>query len=429
VSRAPPLARVRSRASDAESLPKVKPVSPSWRRRRLLALAATAAAGLGGCGGDDEDGGEVLIKAAAPPLGDRALGSSPPGSGSYNRVAITPKGRPVAAYAIRLQDLSPGMVVGGRSSITVTKCHHTDYEPTNRAATGCQDTRRYLFNPVEVTTQLTLVPDRNGRPDLSDSGVALEDPKTTRCTDLEHHCVPVNFASKELGSGDLGAGEDRWLILKLEARSPKAVPCGARTAPRQCNVLAVETQKHTAMYGVAATGSFSSLANDVPADQTANVARLPTVDDNAARDPARRVVYSVELAEKADVDRLLGDQLIVHGRVSVAESQPLAPLVSGYLVFTDSPERIDGRYLSSDTYDQARRGDTGENCSGRCTYLKPAAATRIARCDVNADRRFVNLVVDSVRDVARPGASIKVLDGGSLEVLDFPSTADTRRSC
>jgi hypothetical protein len=394
----------------------------------ILALAAIGAAqALAGCGGDD-GGGALAVKADRPPVGDPALGSSSRSSGP-DRIPITRNGRPVAVYAIKLRDLSEGTYVGGGSSLTVTKCHHTDYDPTQRASTGCVGTRRYRYNPVEVTTQLLLVGDRNGRPDLSDSGIALEDPQTIRCTDLQHHCVPVNIASKQLSSDDVSGGGDRWLILKLAAKSPHATRCDREAKARQCNVLALETQKYTAMYGATSGEAFTALAEKPPADTSANVTRLRTVDDNEPRGPSERVVYSVELAEKGELRGLLGNQLIAEGNLKVSESERFPPLVSGYLVLADSPRRISGRYLSSDTYDAARRGDTGGNCSRRCAYVKPGVATRIARCDVKAGRRYVNLVAYSVRDAARRGESVRVEEGGSLEVLNFPSDADTRHPC
>jgi hypothetical protein len=402
-------------------------VSPARARPLACAALGASALALAGCGGD-ESGGEVVVKADAPPVGDRALGSSSNSSGA-DRIPITRNGRPVAVYAIKLQDLSAGTFVGGGSSLTVTKCHHTDYDPTSRESTGCVNTRRYRYNPVEVTTQLLLVGDRKGGPDLSDSGVPLEDPQTISCTNLQHHCVPVNIASKQLSSGDVDGGEDRWLILKLEAKSPRAARCDQGASAHDCNVLALETQKYTAMYGATGSDAFTTIAEKPPADTSENVNRLPTVDDNAPRGPSEEVVYSIELAEKGEIRDLLGNQLIAQGKLPVSESERLPPLVSGYLVLSDSPKRIAGRYLSSDTYDAARRGDTGENCSRSCTYVKPGAATRIAKCDVEAGRRYVNLVAYSVRDAAKRGESVQVDNGGSLEVLNFPSDAKPHRPC
>ncbi len=203
-----------------------------------------------GCGNDDDGGSENLqVEAVAPPTGDPALDQ---GSGThvYDRVAVTPQGRPAAVYALKIKDLKPGTWVGGRSSLTVTKCAHTDYDPTARAATGCVGTKRYTYDPVTVTTQLKLVPDKGGKPDVTASGVALQSPQTMQCTTALHHCVPANEAGTELSSSDVSdSGTDMWLILSVEATSSKAAPCAANAKPSQCNVLAVETQKYTAMYG------------------------------------------------------------------------------------------------------------------------------------------------------------------------------------
>ncbi len=156
--------------------------------------------------------------------------------------------------------------------------------------------------------------------------------------------------------------------------------------------------------------------------------KLPTVDDNDPRGASRQVVYSVELASESDAKGLLGDVLRISGTLVVNESEQLAPLVSSYLVLAKSPTATDGRFLSSDTYDQQRMGDTGENCTGNCSFEKPAAATVIAKCDVDAGRRYVNLVADSVRDAAKPGESVEVVSsGGSLEVEVFVGEGQPQR--
>ena len=82
----------------------------------------------------------------------------------------------------------------------------------------------------------------------------------------------------------------------------------------------------------------------------------------------------------------------------------------------DSPTAIDGRYLISDSYDENKTGNDGGNCDTSCVQERSAVVTSILGCDVNAGRRYVNLVADASRAAARKGEKVRIAHGGYLEV-------------
>ena len=402
---------------------------------RWIAIPAVALAavfpGLG-CGGDDESKRRVAIEVDGTAKGDPRLLGGPSGDLQQQRVAITPTGVPTAIFAARLDDLAAGDQLRALSTVTVTKCHKTDYEPAQRAHTGCQYTKRYAYDPVEVETRFRLVGASGNRPDLDSTGVRLGAPNELSCTDLRHHCTVINLGESTLDES-VTDDELEWVVLEMTARSPKASSCEPRK-PADCEVLAVEVQKGTAMYVVDVRGDVPQPAN-LPRDTGEDLAELEVIDDETqgnARSAGRRVVYSIPLSKKGEEKSLLGDQFEVGALLRVeSEDKAFAPLITSYIVLSNRREGTTGRYLVSDSYSPARTGNTGQNCAGRCAYLRGAAATVVLPCDVRAGRRFVNLVAGAARDVAPPGEKVRVLKGGMRVVryYDDRVSANSRGEC
>ena len=383
----------------------------------LLILLLPLAAGLIGCGGEEpgsQGPANVLIDTDAGPHGLPALRADRAAGSQHERVPITPAGIPTAVYAVRLADLEAGMRVGALATVTLTKCEITDYLPNARAHTACQGTKHYDYDPVSVESRFVLV-GGSGAPALSDSGAAVGDPATTRCTTAIHHCTISQEGALSLSDADLD--EAGWLVYEVTAKSPRAGPCRPQKAA-DCNVLAVETQKGTAMYSVKASG-------DPPASESLPVDTKPTDDelkvliDRGDKNDVRQVVYSVPLSSAADIKDLKGDQMEIDSLLKVEEHLPQAPDIANYLVLSDKPNSIHGRYLLSDSYDPGKTGNNGENCDRSCQFSRPAAITTILGCDIEAGRRFINFVADGSRARARPGETVDVVDGGYLKVSRY----------
>jgi hypothetical protein len=399
-----------------------------------LAGVLSAVVVLGAACGDDSGSGSPSVEIAVDrsAAGDPNLVGGPSADDQQQRVAITPDGVPTALYAVRLRELSESDSIRALSTVTVTKCQHTDYDPKQRSYTGCEFTQRYGYNPVDVETRFRLVADASGKPDLGGDGMDVGDANRTTCTSLKHHCTVINLGEAELGSS---VGEDNleWLVLEMTATNPKASSC-TPPAHERCEVLAVEVQKGTAMYAVDVRGDPAQPAH-LPSDRERNGDTVPVIDDETlgnSRQAGRQVVYSIPLAAKGKEHELLGDQFEVGALLRVqGKTGRLAPLVTSYIVLSDEPDGVRGRYLVSDSYSPDRTGNTGENCSGTCAYVRGAAATVILPCDVRAKRRFVNLVAGAARDAAPPGEHVRVLDGGMriVRYYDNEVSANSGGSC
>jgi hypothetical protein len=384
----------------------------------MTALAPAVVAG--GC--DDEPDARVAIAVDGSAKGDPRLLGGPASDAQQQRVAITPDGVPTAVYAVHLDGLAAGDDIRALSTVTVTKCQQTDYDPRQRSHTGCQYTKHYDYNPVETETRFRLVGDDGGAPDLAGGGVELGTPNEVSCTNLKHHCTVINIAEEELE--DAAIDDDlEWVVLEMSATSPQASSCEPRRAA-DCEVLAVEVQKGTAMYVVDVRGDPPQ-PDDLPGDRSENGSQIPVVDDEVegnSRQAGRQVVYSIPLSSKREIKGLLGDQFVVGALLRVgSETRAYSPLVTSYLVLASRSDGVTGRYLVSDSYSPERTGNTGENCSGKCAYVRGAAATTILPCDVRAGRRFVNLVAGAARDVAPPGRTVRILDGGMRIVRYYES--------
>lgn len=389
----------------------------------IACLAALAAAGCGG--GEGEKGPtEVLIEADPGPRGLAALRAPDAASGPQNeRVPVTKDGTPTVVYSVPLKGLEEGMRVGALATVTLTKCRVTDYHPNAREFTACEGTKVYDFNPVAVSSEFRLV-GGEGSPDLSGRGTTIGDPLETSCTTAIHHCTLSQQGFSELGSSDVPSGGAGWLIYEVTAKAPRAVRCGGD--PRRCNVLAVETQKGTAMYGVRARGEPAETSSP-PADTSPAEDELDVLIDRGDKNDARDVVYSVPLSSASGLKDLKGDQMVIEAKLAVTEKLPQAPDIANYLVLSDKPGSIRGRYLISDSYDPDKTGNNGENCDRSCEFIRPAAVTTILKCDVEAGRRFVNFVADGSRADAKRGERVSVADGGYLkvtEVYDADITSD-----
>jgi hypothetical protein len=383
-----------------------------------LLLACLLAALALGCGGGDEDsGGTVSIYANTGPKGDPQLVKGDPASGTQDqRVPVTSKGTPVAIYQEPVRELTDGMHLRAIASVTLTKCAITDYLPNQRAHTACQGTRRYSYDPVEIETRFRLV-GGDSAPDLSGPGISFGPEKTLSCTTAIHHCsiardFEIDYDPAKL-KGSLDASDVRWIVLEATATSPKAASC-EKPSPAKCDVLAVETQKGQAMYWVQSEASLPETPF-LPSDHTPNVKTLDVLTNHGDKNDARRVVFSAQMGPGEQIDDLLGRQVEVDSMLKVAERVPQAPDIAGYVVLADSPTSIDGRYLISDSYDSGKTGNDGGNCDTRCIQARPAVATSIQQCDIDAGRRYLNLVADASRAAAKKGEKVQVT-GGFLEV-------------
>lgn len=387
-------------------------VAAIWLVTALLAVA--------GCGGDDEPGEtgqtEVLIETDAGPVGLPALRGGDQASGTQNqRVPITADGVPTAIYAVKLDQLEAGVRVGAIATVTLTKCAITDYVPNARSFTSCEGTKVYDYDPVSVESSFRLV-GGSGQPDLSGSGTTVGKPVKTSCTTAIHHCTIAQEGALELSDSEVGSDAE-WLVYEVSAKASKAVPCNGGT-PSKCNVLAVETQKDTAMYAVRVKGEPPQ-SSSLPTDTTPDQAKLEVLTDRGDKNDVRDVVYSVPLSSAADIKALEGDQMEVSALLRIEEELPQAPDIANYLVLSASPDSIEGRYLLSDSYDPSKTGNNGENCDDSCSFTRPAVITTILDCDVEAGRRFVNLVADASRADARRGETVAVASGGLLEVSQY----------
>lgn len=374
--------------------------------------------GLAACGGDEpgEQGEtEVLIETDSGPSGLPALRKDSAAGTQHERVPITEDGVPTAVYAIRVDDLEAGMRVGALATVTLTKCEITDYMPNARAHTACQGTKVYKYDPVSVESSFRLV-GGSSAPDLSGSGTTVGDPVETSCTTAIHHCTIAQDGALELSDSEIGS-DSTWLVYEVTAKSSKAASCKTEKAS-DCNVLAVETQKGTAMYGVEVKGEPLA-SKSLPVDTKPAGDRLRVLIDRGDKDEVRDVVYSVQLSSAADIKDLKGDQMEVASLLKIEEKLPQAPDVANYLVLSDKPNSIEGRYLISDSYNPGKTGNNGENCDKSCQFARPAAVTTILQCDIDAGRRYINFVADGSRARAKRGETVEVVDGGYLKVSQY----------
>ncbi len=388
--------------------------------RALLLATLLLVLGLAACGGEEagEEGEtDVLIETDTGPTGLPGLRAPDNASGTQNeRVPITTKGVPTVLYAVKVDELEAGVRVGGIATVTLTKCEITDYMPNARSYTACEGTKVYKYDPVEIESGFRLVGGGNA-PDLSDEGTEIGDSMTTTCTTAIHHCTLSQETVDELSSGDVPSGGEGWLVYEASAKAPQAAACNDQD-PRACNVLAIEEQKGTAMYGVRVKGDPVSKTT-LPTDSSPASENLRVLIDRGDKDTVRDVVYSVPLASKGGLKGIEGDQMVIEARLVVDEKLPQAPDIANYLVLSDKPNSIEGRYLISDSYDPGKTGNNGENCDRSCDFTRPAAVTTILKCDVEAGRRYVNFVADGSRARAKPGETVQIQDGGYLKVSEY----------
>ena len=387
-----------------------------------MALIAIA---IFGCGGGGGGSGEVSISADTGPKGDPGLVRGDPSSGAEDqRIPITAAGVPTALYQAPVRELTDGMRLRAIATVTLTKCAITDYIPNNRGHTACQGTREYDYDPVAIETSFRLVGGEH-EPDLSGPGKPFGKPLRTRCTTAVHHCTISQEEEIVLDRTDVGTDPSRyrWVVLEATARAPEARGCKPPTA-RGCNVLAVETQKGTAMYWIQADADVPEVGSR-PQDDAAQTKTLKVLPNRSNKNKVRRVVYSVELASADDVGSLAGRQFEVEAKGRVRERLPQAPDIASYIVLSDSPTAIDGRYLISNSYDPGKTGNAGGNCDSSCEAEAAAAVVTILPCDVAAGRRYINVVGAASRMAARPGETVHVLPGGFLEVTHaYPASAN-----
>lgn len=405
---------------------------PAQRIVALLAAFAVSFA-LASCGGDDDEGpttNQVSVETDTGPDGDPALKVDKAAGPADARVPITTEGTPTVIYKAPVRELTEGMRLRAIATVTLTKCAVTDYIPNQRAHTACQGTKEYIYDPVEIQTGFRLV-GGDSEPDLSSSAKALGPTEKTSCTTAIHHCTISQEYELTVSKSDLDSGA-KWVVFEATASSPQAKGCKPPGAS-DCNVLAVETQKGQAMYWVQVDGGVKQ-PSKLPADTTANVPKLKVLINHGNKQDVRDVVYSAELSSSDDFDDLRGAQFEIDSLLKISEKLPQAPDISGYLVLSDSPTGLDGRYLISDSYDPGKTGNAGGNCDGTCENGRAAVATTMLDCDISAGRRYVNLVADSSRAAAKAGETVEVTEGGYVKVTrlfpaDVNSEVDTGASC
>lgn len=359
------------------------------------------------------------------PKGDPGLVKGDPASGSQNqRVPITNSGTATAIYQAPVRELEDGMRLRAIANVTLTKCEITDYIPNNRGHTSCQGTREYDYDPVEIKTSFALV-GGDAKPDLSGPTKPLGKSLSYRCTTAIHHCTVSQEEEVVIDPADLKGSEEskyKWVVWEATATSPKAKGCKPATA-RGCNVLAVETQKGTAMYWIQADDDVPTSSLPDP-DKTAAVKTLKVLPNKSNKNKVRRVVYSVELAPGESIDDLEGEQFELLAKGRIHEQLPQAPDLASYIVLSDSATGIKGRFLISDSYDPGKTGNAGGNCDTSCWAEAAAAITTILPCDVDAGRRYVNAVSAASRMAAKPGETVDVMPGGFLEITHaYPADA------
>ncbi len=337
---------------------------------------------------------------------------------------ITASGTATAIYEAPVRELEAGMRLRAIANVTLSKCAITDYIPHNRANTACQGTREYDYDPVAIETSFRLVGGER-KPDLSGPSKPLGKSLRYRCTTAIHHCTVSQEEEMVLDAGDLGKDPSRykWVVFEATARAPQAKGCKPPDA-KGCNVLAVETQKGTAMYWIQADADVPEL-DDKPKDDTAETKKLKVLPNQSNENKVRRVVYSVELASSGGIDGLQGRQFEIEAKGRIRERLPQAPDIASYIVLSDSPTGIEGRFLISNSYDPNKTGNAGGNCDSSCEAEAAAAVVTILPCDVAAGRRYVNVVSGASRMAAHPGETVDVLPGGFLEVTHaYPAAAN-----
>ncbi len=368
------------------------------------------------------------------PKGDPALVKGDPQAGHADqRVPITAKGVPTAIYTAPVREANDGMRVRAIATVTLTKCAITDYLPNQRAHTACQGTGHYGYDPVRIETAFKLV-GGDEQPDLNGPSQTLGQTVTTKCTTAVHHCSISQDYEEILDDAEIAAvrreGKFNWIVFEATASAPQAAGCSP-PKPSRCNVLAVETQKGTAMYWIQADGDIAEPDGTLPRDATAATDTIDVLPNHTNKNKVRQVVYSVELGPGDPIDGLVDQQMEIDSLVNVSEKLPQAPDVAGYVVLSDSPTGINGRFLISNTYDTGKTGNNGGNCDGTCKLTTPAAVTSVLQCDADAGRRYVNLVLASSRAAAKPGEVVEIADGGYIQVTRaYPAEAneDPRRN-
>ena len=85
-----------------------------------------------------------------------------------------------------------------------------------------------------------------------------------------------------------------------------------------------------------------------------------------------------------------------------------APDLASYVVLSDSPTGISGRYLLSNSYDPGKTGNAGGNCDRVCSAQGAAAVATVLPCDVDAGRRYINVVSAASRMAATTRPSFDV---------------------
>lgn len=344
----------------------------------LLALIAS----------EDRASGQLTVRSDNQEKGDPALGS--------DRIRITPSGLWTKVFWVRLDDLARGEEILSRVNIQLTWCRPSDR--TSGSGSSCEGTAPYGFSPT-IEWRLVLAREQGSSGSPAGGGTPIGRRQRMVCTAKVHHCVPVAFGELEVGARDQG---DRYVVLEVRARDERARPCRP-AVPRRCNVL--QLSQDEGRLGVVREAD-SELTPSAKRSSKERVRRLRVAGTTAQKGALARVIYSQEFDRPGP--------LLVKGRLDASfdTAYPVPPLVSKSLVLADSPTSTEGATIEP---------QNGENCQGSCSYLQPGVMPCLTEADIEAGRRYVNLVAFSAREsaFARTGRRVGIEDGGYLATRQY----------
>lgn len=358
----------------------------------MIALGAVCSlAALAGCGGDESEADAALIvRSDNLEKGDPALGPE--------RIRITPRGLWTPVFEVELDDLRAGEQILAGVGIQVTNCTASDL--TESSDSSCKGTAPYSFNPT-VDTKLMLSP-RGPGGKLEPGGVQMGPTGHRNCTKKLHHCVPVQLGRAKVGRGETG---DSFVVLMVRARDPEATRCEP-ARPSNCNVLQLSHDE--GRMGVVRE-TRSGLDPKTVTVERERVRALKLAKTKQEKNDFERVLYSIELEDPGPV--LIEGNLIA----KFALDYPTPPLVNKQLILASSPTATDGGTVEP---------QNGENCHGTCRFLQPGLLTCLQQEDLDAGRRYLNLVVFSSRasPYAKPSHRVRIAQGGYLAARQYDAS-------
>jgi hypothetical protein len=191
----------------------------------------------------------------------------------------------------------------------------------------------------------------------------------------------------------------------VRARDPEATRCKP-ARPSKCNVLQLSHDE--GRMGVVRE-TRSGLDPKTVTVERERVRALKLAKTKQQKKKFERVLYSIELENPGPV--LIEGNLIA----KFALDYPTPPLVNKQLILASSPTATNG-----DTVEP----QNGENCHGTCRFLQPGLLPCLKREDLDAGRRYLNLVVFSSRasPYAKPSHRVRITHGGYLSARQYDAS-------